>query len=90
MYVSRKSWHPFAETVLRQANVFVDKERNAVIADYELVHVGDSRKFAGYEPRAAARWMAPELSDSAGSENESPDYSIATDIFAFAMTVIEV
>jgi hypothetical protein len=68
----------------------VDKERNAVIADYELVHVGDSRKFAGYEPRAAARWMAPELSDSAGSENESPDYSIATDIFAFAMTVIEV
>lgn len=90
MYVSRKSRHPIAETVLRQGNVFVDNERNAIIADYELVHVGHSKRFSGYEPREAARWMAPELSDSAGSEDESPDYTIATDIFAFAMTVIEV
>jgi hypothetical protein len=68
----------------------VDNERNAVIADYELVHVGNSRKFSGYEPRAAARWIAPELSDSAGSGDANHDYTKATDIFAFAMTIIEV
>jgi len=63
-----------------QANIFVDDERNAVIADYQLVYVGNSGNVISYEP---ARWMAPELS-------ESSDYTKATDIFAFAMTIIEV
>ena len=66
--------------VLNQANVLVDDEGNAVIADYQLVYVGNSGNVISYEP---ARWMAPELS-------EDSDYTEATDIFAFAMTIIEV
>jgi len=65
---------------LRGANILVDDERNAVIADYQLVYVGNSGNVISYEP---ARWMAPELS-------ESSDYTKATDTFAFAMTIIEV
>jgi len=66
--------------IVNQANIFVDDERNAVIADYQLVYVGDSGDAISYEP---ARWMAPELS-------EGSDYTKAIDMFAFAMTIIEV
>lgn len=78
--------------VALQANVFVNNEKRAVIADYELGQVIEYRKnFTTIKPAGPTRWTAPELTSHTGDdEDDGPHFTAATDIFAFAMTVIEV
>ena len=82
--------------VALQANVFVNDKKRAVIADFELRKIVDYRNFTSYKPAGPARWMAPELSaddeddEDDEDEDDRPHCTLATDIFAFAMTMIEV
>ncbi|KAF8627079.1 hypothetical protein AX15_004557 [Amanita polypyramis BW_CC] len=80
---------PVVHGDLRAANVFVDNERHAVIADYELVHIIGPQDFTSYKPAGTARWIAPELT-LAEDDYDGPKYSKASDIFALAMTIMEV
>lgn len=67
----------------------MDDEKYAALSDYELYHVIDRSNFTTNKPAGPVRWMAPELS-SGDDEDDKPHFTTATDIFAFAMTVIEV
>ncbi|KAF8736942.1 hypothetical protein AX14_013678 [Amanita brunnescens Koide BX004] len=83
---------PIVHGDLRGANVFVNNEKRAVIADYELGQVIEYRKnFTTIKPAGPTRWTAPELTSHTGDdEDDGPHFTAATDIFAFAMTVIEI
>ena len=49
------------------------------------------RNFTTIKPAGPSRWTAPELSLGTGDdEDDGPHFTEATDIFAFAMTIIEV
>lgn len=74
-----------------QANVLVDDSGNAVLADYGLTFVIDQSEFTTTKIAGPARWTAPEILDSPeGEEYNEPHYSTKSDVFAFAMTFIEV
>lgn len=67
-----------------------DKKR-AVIADFELRKIVDYRNFTSYKSVGPARWTAPELfADDEYDEDDRSHSILAPDIFAFAMTIIEV
>ncbi|KAF8346422.1 kinase-like domain-containing protein [Amanita rubescens] len=80
---------PIVHGDLRGVNIFVDDDRHAVLSDYELRHVIDRSNFTTTKPAGPVRWMAPELS-LGDDEDDGPHFTTATDIFAFAMTVIEI
>ncbi|KAK2465006.1 hypothetical protein APHAL10511_003082 [Amanita phalloides] len=76
---------------LRAANIFVDNAKRAKIADFELVYIIDTQEFTSYKPAGSARWIAPEIMTDADDElYGGPKYTNASDIFAFAMIIIEV
>jgi len=87
---------PVVHGDLRAANVFVNDKKRAVIADFELRKIIDYRNFTSYKPAGPARWMAPELSaddeDDKDDEDDEdkPHCTLATDIFALAMTIFEI
>jgi len=73
-----------------KANVLIDADGHAVLADYGLVFIIDSSDFDTTKILGACRWTAPELMRCDEEEDSDPPFSLATDIFAFAMTTIEV
>jgi len=76
---------------LRAANVLVDEHGNAVLADYGLTFIIDSSEFTTTKIAGPARWTAPEILDSPDDEEVSEaHYSTKSDVFAFAMTFIEI
>ncbi|KAF8634522.1 hypothetical protein AX17_004195 [Amanita inopinata Kibby_2008] len=82
---------PIVHGDIRGANIFVHDGPRAVISDYELVMIINAQEFTSYKPAGAARWIAPELTTSADDEDYGgPKYSLQSDVFAFAMTAIEV
>ena len=66
----------------------MNDENRAVIADFELQQIIDFRSFTSYKSAGPARWMAPEVFTN--DVDDEDDRSLAADIFAFAMTTIEV
>ncbi|KAL0953763.1 hypothetical protein HGRIS_004952 [Hohenbuehelia grisea] len=89
---------PIVHSDIRCANVFLDDEGHARLSDYDLVstlpadvpeHVRSERP-AGH---AQFRWFAPELHKTKGPfERLNPPgrYSTATDVWALAMTILEI
>jgi len=75
-----------------KANVLIDAKGHAVMADYELVFITASPDFTSVVSSHTLKWMAPELMKDCGHDVEKAPtpYSLASDVFAFAMTVIEV
>jgi serine/threonine protein kinase len=69
----------------------INAECQAVLADFGLVFIIDSADFTSAKVVGTCRWTAPELMLPPESEEESPpEYSFASDVFAFAMTIVEV
>jgi len=88
---------PIIHGDLRGANVFItsDETPRAVIADYELAFIIDTQNFTTYKPAGNVRWTAPEFMIIPESDSDDEDYvepipDTRTDVFAFAMTMIEV
>ena len=73
-----------------KANVLIDADGHAVLVDYGLVFIIDSSDFTTTKIAGTCRWTAPELVEYSEEENSAPSFSLATDVFAFAMTTIEV
>jgi serine/threonine protein kinase len=78
---------------LRSANVFVDQNGRPCIADYELVFIIDTSEFTSMKTAGSSRWTAPEIMNPDESHKivgSSGMFTKASDIYAFAMTMIEV
>ena len=75
-----------------KANVLIDAKGHAVLTDYELVLIAASPEFTNMVSAHTLDWTAPELLRDGDDDVERVPlpYSLASDIFAFAMTVIEV
>ena len=75
-----------------KANVLIDGNGHAVLTDYELVPITASPDFTNAVSLRPLGWTAPELMKDCDHDIERAPtpYSLAGDIFAFAMTVIEV
>jgi serine/threonine protein kinase len=81
----------------RKANVLIDDEGHAVIADYGLVFVIETTDFTSTKTAGTCRWMAPEVMNPEEEQEEDLDsqepavlFTTYSDIYAFAMTVFEV
>lgn len=71
--------------------MLIDEKGHAVLADYGLVFIIDSTDFTSAKVVGTCRWTAPELMVPPENEEEyAPTYSFASDVFAFAMIIIEV
>lgn len=74
-----------------KANVLINAHGQAVLADYDLVSIIDSTDFTSAKVVGTCRWTAPELMLPPENDEEYvPQYSFPSDIFAFAMTIVEV
>lgn len=75
-----------------QANVLVDDLGNAVLADFGLTFIVNQSEFTTTKIAGPARWTAPEILEVPDDDEEinEPPYTTKSDVFAFAMTIIEV
>jgi hypothetical protein len=74
-----------------QANVLINHEGQAVLVDFGLVFIIDSCDFTSVKSGEAGRWTAPELlTPPPEGEDGMQSFSLASDIFSLAMTIIEV
>lgn len=70
-----------------QNNVLIDFDQTLKLADFGLTGVSQTQMFgqdSDYSVKGSYRWMAPELFGEEAKKSRS------TDIYAFAMTMIEV
>ena len=70
-----------------QPNVVIDKLGHARLADFGLASISDESLWSPSNLRKTARWMSPELLNTDPAVAEP---TTASDIYAFAMVVIEV
>ncbi|TFK38547.1 kinase-like domain-containing protein [Crucibulum laeve] len=78
---------------LRGANVLLDDKSNAVVMDYQLSFILEASEFTSIKTAGTCRWAAPEIMNPSNSDSLSeprPNFSKAGDVFAFAMTIIEI
>ncbi|KAJ3550496.1 hypothetical protein NMY22_g434 [Coprinellus aureogranulatus] len=87
---------PIVHGDVRGSNIFLDASGKIVIGDVQMVYLTDSYEFAMHQTAATARWAAPERLDpklagpNVPAVGEGPDCTLETDVFAFAMTIIEI
>lgn len=84
---------PSRSNLLFQANVLVDDDGNARISDYGLAFIIEPSEFTSIKTAGACRWTAPEIMNPPEDDaaNESPAlFTKESDVYAFAMVVIEV
>ncbi|KAJ7590438.1 kinase-like domain-containing protein [Mycena floridula] len=79
--------HNIVHGDIRGANVLVTAEGRAVLVDFGLAFLINSGEFTTSKTAGNSRWTAPELMSA---EDEDVTLSFSTDVFAFAMTVIEI
>ncbi|KAJ7741397.1 kinase-like domain-containing protein, partial [Mycena maculata] len=73
---------------LRGANVLIDDEPKACIADFGLTQLSDFSLKHGGERAGSLHWMAPELIDP-DSFGVQPLPSFASDVYAFGCVCVE-
>jgi len=78
---------------LRGNNVLISVDGHAVLSDFGLSFIIQSSDFTSVKTAGTCRWTAPEIMNP--PEDSSPDapsvpYSLAGDIYAYAMTVLEI
>jgi serine/threonine protein kinase len=81
--------YPLAKLTNTQANILIDGDGNARITDFGLLTITETQalgnSFTTHDLRGSVRWMAPEL-----FVNPEAKKNRSTDVYAFAMTVLEV
>ena len=75
-----------------QANIFVDHTGKCVIADVGMAHLTEMAEFIVMKNATTCRWTAPELMDATlpPPTTEGPFWTMQSDVFAYAITVVEV
>jgi len=74
---------------LRGSNILISNDGVPYLADFGLVFIIDHNEFTTSKIAGPARWTAPESLDPPENEDASP-YTKESDIYAFAMTAVEV
>jgi serine/threonine protein kinase len=71
-----------------QANILIDEEEHARLADFGLITISETQSFittiSHASDQGSTRWMAPELF------KEGVRKSRMSDVYAFGMTILEV
>ena len=77
-----------------QSNVLIDGDGNPRICDYGLAFIIEPSEFTSIKTAGACRWTAPEImnppEDTTSTNDSLALFTKESDIYAFAMTVIEV
>jgi len=73
---------------IKASNVLVNDEHEAHIADFGLSRILGESGFTTKSVGGTYRWMAPELLAPRGES--IPQVSVASDVWAFGMTVLEI
>ncbi|KAJ3550499.1 hypothetical protein NMY22_g430 [Coprinellus aureogranulatus] len=83
---------PIVHGDLRGANIFVDSTGKCVIADVGMAFLTEMAEFLVMRRATSCRWTAPELMDPdlPPPTTEGPYWTTQTDVFAFAITAIEI
>lgn len=70
----------------------MDAGGSCVLADVGMVYITDMPEFAMMKSATTVRWTAPELMDPnvPRQKAEGPECTTQSDVYSFAMTVIEV
>jgi len=75
---------------MKASNILVNDEHEACIADFGLSRILGESGFTTKSVAGTCRWMAYELVELSDEEDESiPQVTMASDIWAFGMTVLE-
>ena len=77
---------------LHAGNVLIDDEGSARLTDFgmSLISEGTGYNYGSTHGGGAVRWTAPELIDPEEFELETTRATFFSDVYAFAMTAIEV
>ncbi|KAF7983615.1 hypothetical protein HWV62_20534 [Athelia sp. TMB] len=77
---------------IRGANILMDAEDRPRICDCGLTSIIEPSEFTSVKTAGACRWTAPELMIPSETMEEDPTtlFNTATDIYAFAMLIIEI
>jgi serine/threonine protein kinase len=92
-YLHAKCNPPVIHGDLRGSNVLVGEDGQAVLSDFGLSFIIQSSDFTSVKTAGTCRWTAPEIMNP--PEETPPDapsvpYSLPGDIYAFAMTTLEI
>lgn len=86
-------WFYLTNFTLLKANVLIDQNRNARLADFGLIKITSNPAnilpSSSHVPAGTARWMSPELIDPSqfGLEESCP--TIASDCYSLGMVIYE-
>ncbi|KAF7968619.1 hypothetical protein HWV62_30013 [Athelia sp. TMB] len=75
---------------IKSSNILINDEREASISDFGLSRLLQYTGFTTKVVGGTYRWMAFELVNPENDEEEEPAITTATDVWAFAMTVLEI
>jgi len=79
---------------LRGSNVLMDSGEHPRICDYGLAFIIEPSEFTSIKTAGACRWTAPEImnppEDIAYADDSLALFTTESDVYAFAMTVIEI
>lgn len=76
---------------IKAANILIDDDGQACLTDFGLSRILQTSGFTTNTPAGTSRFMAPELISSEDGDEESiPKVTKASDVYAYAMTVLEV
>jgi serine/threonine protein kinase len=77
-----------------QANILVDEDEHPRICDYGLAFIIEPSNFTSTKTAEACRWTAPEImnppEDITYADDSFALFTKESDVYAFAMTVLEV
>lgn len=76
---------------IKAANILINDEGQACLTDFGLSRILQTTGFTTKTPTGTPRFMAPELHvNGEGDEEALPRTTKASDVWAYAMTVLEV
>ena len=73
-----------------QSNILIRDDGTACLADYDLFQIIGDAQLTSTNIAGAARWTAPEIFNSDEAKLVNLPYTAKSDVYSFAMTIIEV
>lgn len=87
----RTRTYRYSHSYHRQANILIDDDHNARLADVGVIEITDqARDYPVLDPCGTAAWQAPERLDPEEFGLQSANPTSASDIYAFGSVCVEV